>query len=730
MDADKLTMVRTPARCVSRPGLPDLRSSQQWLPFSDFHTEFDVKRKGLRILVCVSDDWKTTAMMAPAGICILDHPSYHEIKLSIFFQCTNCDAPTVGHICLAQQCHQGSTRQRRPRFSAVRQPGPIPDCFLAIPQAIYFESGVPVIVFHRLDNTSQNVSSMMEKCAGNRQLFVKESFRSNHEVLPLSDIEFCPLNSIAGSLFSFFQHRQLVHCVGNKNYIEMRQRPDTWVNEYLDPNTSHLAVICMKNMQWLPGEGLVSRRGKRQRSGSSLQKNPYERCGLHRLRKSSRNASNVYLCNSRPPQASTKQGRGPVLEYCTLGSAHHRVFAELMLCHHSYLKDIEQEYEFLQPDQYEDMLDYLLSTCGRQRTWLVMLNVGKNTTNTSMISVMNDNEAPPDNAVRMMHNVWCRTLSATRSGALSVDRGLVVQHIYKWPFVKNFAKDHIELVKMFCGGTPRGVTKMDNLYQNFGPRSTFQCPAALGAHPQTKANHDAYCRRQNINLAHQALPAMRNSLRQQSHLAGFTCGSVLSPTLKLVSACNYTDLRAPCLFTLCYSCTPHVDPDLASYEDSNLMRSHWAANSSDELQRFSKAIQTRHPEFQGRLPLETTCAWTIGEKNEDYEMRACFANLTAGVGLDISSNAISDTDVVGCTFVGACFEHCSTKPIWIRKEDGCVRMTPPPETPLFCVFAWGDHVQRARERARLHRQDKVVNEQSAERDGRAMRTADQRKLTG
>ena len=133
MGADKLTMVQTPERCMSRPGLPDLRNSQQWLPFSDLHTKFDDKRKSLRTLVCVNDDWNTTAAMAPAGIYILDHPSYHEMKSSIFFQCANCDTPTDGHICLAHQYHQGSTRQRRPRFSVVRQSGLIHDCFLAIP---------------------------------------------------------------------------------------------------------------------------------------------------------------------------------------------------------------------------------------------------------------------------------------------------------------------------------------------------------------------------------------------------------------------------------------------------------------------------------------------------------------------------------------------------------------------------------------------------------------------
>ena len=61
-----------------------------------------------------------------------------------------------------------------------------------------------MIVFHRLDNTLQHVSAMIETCEGNRQLFVRDSFSSNHEVLPLSDIECRPLNLIAGSLFSFF----------------------------------------------------------------------------------------------------------------------------------------------------------------------------------------------------------------------------------------------------------------------------------------------------------------------------------------------------------------------------------------------------------------------------------------------------------------------------------------------------------------------------------------------
>ena len=85
-------------------------------------------------------------------------------------------------------------------------------------------------------------------------------------------------------------------------------------------------------------------------------------------------------------------------------------------------------------------------------------------------------------------------------------------------------------------------------------------------------------------------------------------------------------------------------------------------------------------------------------------MRQFFANFTAGVALDLSSHAFNHLNVVGCTFLAYCFEHCSTKPIWIRKSDGFIRITPPPENRYNFPFAWGDHVQRAREIARTTRQ--------------------------
>ena len=497
-------------------------------------------------------------------------------------------------------------------------------------------------------------------------------------------------------------------------YVGMRSRPDTWVREYLDTATSHPSAIFMDQAEFLPGHGLLSRRGKRRRSDNL--KNACERFKLKRLQSSSNDQSDVYVCRSNAVDSlSVRDNRaGPVLEYCHSGSPRILLFAELVSRQRKYLQDIENEYTFLHPDKHNLLLDYLLLCCKRQRTHLAMLNLGNNTTTSSMVTILgDDDEHPASLAEQLTDNVWCTTLKDTSRGALSVNKGVVVQFAYRWPFAENFGTDHIKLVARAFGRTPRAVTKMENLYQNLGPRSTFQCPANLGSHPQTKAEHDNYCRRHNMTLPHLFTTTMRNSLRYQSHAAGFSCGTVLSPTLKLVSSCVYLDLHAPCLFSLIYSCTRHKDNDLASHDESRKMREHWDNRSSNEIQRFSRAIGAKHPEFLGRLPLETTCAWTVGKNNDDYELRSCFANLDAGVGLDISSNAISDTEVVGCTFLGACFDHCTTKTMWVRKKDGYVRMSPPPETPLFCVFAWGDHVERARERARARRQAKTPARQSA-----------------
>jgi hypothetical protein len=183
-----------------------------------------------------------------------------------------------------------------------------------------------------------------------------------------------------------------------------------------------------------------------------------------------------------------------------------------------------------------------------------------------------------------------------------------------------------------------------------------------------------------------------------------SCGSIISASLKAVTRCQYDDIYSQCLITDAYACSRHLDPDFFSLEDSTQVHAYWKTIDSKALRHFSHSLQFSYPQFRNMLPMETTCAWTCPEKCSDYNMYACFLNLTASIGVDISSTAHDYLDTIGSTFLGPCFEHCSAHPIWVRVSDGHVRLTPPPSAPCNVSFAWGTHGERARTKARRRRQ--------------------------
>ncbi len=72
-------------------------------------------------------------------------------------------------------------------------------------------------------------------------------------------------------------------------------------------------------------------------------------------------------------------------------------------------------------------------------------------------------------------------------------------------------------------------------------------------------------------------------------------------------------------------------------------------------------------------------------------------NVTASIAMNLSSNAFSDTiNQFGSTFFGSLFEHCSSRPLWIR-DDGMIRVTPPDGTKFY-NFARGDHVANRKQK--------------------------------
>ena len=67
--------------------------------------------------------------------------------------------------------------------------------------------------------------------------------------------------------------------------------------------------------------------------------------------------------------------------------------------------------------------------------------------------------------------------------------------------------------------------------------------------------------------------------------------------------------------------------------------------------------------------------------------------------MDLCVDAFSANDLIGSTFFAGTFEHYTSRPIWVRKMDGLIRLSVPPGSMNY-VLAWGDYVERRRERQR------------------------------
>ena len=77
----------------------------------------------------------------------------------------------------------------------------------------------------------------------------------------------------------------------------------------------------------------------------------------------------------------------------------------------------------------------------------------------------------------------------------------------------------------------------------------------------------------------------------------------------------------------------------------------------------------------------------MDEHEKMFQMRQFFVNFTAGIAQDITSSAYESTKQIGANFFGSMFDHCTTRPIWIRSIDNTVMMRPP--TDYGYNFAWG-----------------------------------------
>ena len=184
-----------------------------------------------------------------------------------------------------------------------------------------------------------------------------------------------------------------------------------------------------------------------------------------------------------------------------------------------------------------------------------------------------------------------------------------------------------------------------------------------------------------------------------------------------------------------FSNTRHKDArDVMSSEDTALWLDKFLEDSGNQRinlmkeQYVENLLRCMMECHLSGLPLETTCAWLLVQYNKEYEYRQYFANLSCGVALDISSTGFDKADQVGSTFLGASFEHCTTRPIWQNKADGTISFNRPPGSDNY-VFAWGNHRSKKKKNKSIGKKAskaKKTAKQQAQRDQLTKHWAEQR----
>ena len=183
--------------------------------------------------------------------------------------------------------------------------------------------------------------------------------------------------------------------------------------------------------------------------------------------------------------------------------------------------------------------------------------------------------------------------------------------------------------------------------------------------------------------------SIRNSLFRQAYNVSHTCGEYITKLQPQDPKFDYTKDRAS-LVTVNYGNASHRDSDWMSTPCYVSEQLNYQMLDDWRVQRYCSQLDY----FCGhRLPISTTCCWTyMNDNTKMFQMRQFFLNFTAGIAQDITSSAYGSTDQIGANFFGSLFDHCTTRPIWIRSIDNAVSLHS--TTDYGYNFAWGSHKKR------------------------------------
>jgi hypothetical protein len=137
--------------------------------------------------------------------------------------------------------------------------------------------------------------------------------------------------------------------------------------------------------------------------------------------------------------------------------------------------------------------------------------------------------------------------------------------------------------------------------------------------------------------------------------------------------------------------TPHRDNDSMSADGSKAVKKYIVNSAFKSLQEWLKRFERIFGDKM-KLPMPTTCCWSLVKKSNDWRHLQYFIILDLLLAFDLSSDVMINNGrdgalgQVGATFYGPLIEHCTSAPLWVNKE-GLVTIVCP-DDECFNV-AWG-----------------------------------------
>ncbi len=679
-------------------------------PFHHLESVWDSRAKGSWILVNISNNFEVSVLKCKPGVQLLSSKNYNSHNSITLIQCPNVTKKSVGFVAIGIEKERQSINNE---FTTLQDGILHRKTFLCIVQGIFLSpSGELSYIFHKLrpfSTIQTSLTQLISKYVDDQTTFCKIVFEHQPTTALDSSISFLYLNQITGPRMEACDAHNNVNVERGVPFIQARMQPDSWCNEWLSDDNHLRRCIKFEAVKERNNKcELKTSRGKSRRSKSN------GNVGMQRLCRRTDDMTDVYYCVPRLPLVEGPDSKFQLVEYIT-ETSNKTIFvgAPLKKNEIEIFDSIYQQHTHLSTTEHNALLNSLLKKSGRSKMACFIVTPGdSNTEQVAIVLLPQGSDFPSDNSItKLSSRVSKTTASGLKDGAIEIDYGFPIQWIYSWPFEKVMTLDHLSALQQ-AYPHPRTIRTnaecCHGYYQNFGPRSTNQASGSLVAAPNMTSEHHHY--HEGFNKSTTPLfTNIRNGLRDEAKQATTHLGQpFIHACMKLRGVTEFFDVIGGSLITYGgYTNLIHQDrrDHYLSIESKNI-KSLIREQKDSRYPRYVDNFEKVFGEAEN-VPTETTCCWCLLNSDYEYIHQQFFVNVTASIAMNLSSNAFSDTiNQFGSTFFGSLFEHCSSRPLWIR-DDGMIRVTPP-EGTKFYNFAWGDHVanrkqKRDAERATIER---------------------------